>query len=98
MTDQNIANGKHYKQSTIEQWHVGQVIDPGLIALFYDLSPMRFTAMKKILIPGKRGNKTYEQDIEDAIGALKRDLELYKLTIVKPDSTITENINRLYNK
>lgn len=78
----DIATGKHYKNHIIKEHHVGQPLDPAMIALIRgdSMSPMRFTALKKILEPGERGRKTFEQDIEDAIGALKRELELLKVS------------------
>ena len=43
------------------------------IAVAYNLDPMRFAALKKILTPGSRnGGKSKSQDIDEAIEALQR--------------------------
>ena len=77
----NTSEGLHYKKVFITEEDVGQPIDPAFIARKRgDMPPMLFTALKKILEPGKRGNKTYDQDIRDAIGALERELTLPKST------------------
>ncbi|MDB4461377.1 hypothetical protein N9043_00345 [bacterium] len=81
MIDESIANGEHYKQGVIQQKHVGERLDPALIATFYNLSHMQFSALKKLLCAGNRGNKTVEQDYGDVTGALKRDLELMNLEL-----------------
>ena len=77
----NISNGEHYKKNRcIKENHVGQPLDPALICEYYaNLSAMRLTALKKILLAGERGEKTKKQDLEDAIGALKREIELEEL-------------------
>jgi hypothetical protein len=72
----NTANGAHYKRCIIEQSDVGQPLDPAFIAHKHDMPPMLFTALKKIMEPGARGYKSEAQDINDAIGALERHLEL----------------------
>lgn len=72
----NIAKGEHYKNVRILPEHVEQPLDPAFIATVYKLSPMMFTVLKKILVAGERGNKSYIQDIEDSIGALEREKEL----------------------
>lgn len=74
-TKKQLANSKHYKQFTIPQDWVGQPLDPALIALGYELSPMQFTILKKVLRLGE-GDKSREQDLKDIIGAANRQLEL----------------------
>lgn len=74
--DYDVANGKHYKKGVIREEHLGQPVDPAFIASFYPLTAMQFTALKKILAAGDRGNKSYLQDITDAIKALERDIQL----------------------
>ena len=77
MSDESLATGQHYKKSKVNQTDVGQPIDPAWIAEKYpDLTPMRFTVLKKILRCGT-GDKSYEQDLHDCIGALERELQLY---------------------
>ena len=77
MADQDISNGKHYKATLITELDVGQPLDPAFIAEKYTLTPMLFTALKKILRCGD-GDKSAEQDIQDVIGALNRELELMR--------------------
>lgn len=81
MIDRNIANGEHYKNYLIKDCHVGQPLDPAMIVEIRGgkMEPMIFTALKKILGAGDRGHKSEKQDIHDAIGALKRQLELYSI-------------------
>jgi len=72
----DTAKGAHYKCYIIEQCDVGQPLDPAFIAHKHDIPPMLFTALKKIMASGARGYKNESQDINDAIGALERHLEL----------------------
>lgn len=77
----SLATGQHYKQYLIRPEHVGQPLDPAMIVAIRggSMPPMLFTAMKKTVECGERGVKTYKQDVEGAIGALQRELELIKL-------------------
>ena len=79
-TNENIANGAHYKGYVIQQSDVGQPLDPAFIAAAMaesgsPLSGMQFTILKKVLRMG-RGDKSKEQDLLDIIGAAEREREL----------------------
>ena len=79
MKDFDTSNGDHYKNVYITKEDVGQPLDPAFIALKYPrLTPMLFTVLKKILRFGS-SIKSKEQDIEDCMGALKREKQLMKL-------------------
>ena len=83
--DMDIAKGKHYKKGlTITVDMVGEVMDVAFIAAMYEkagrpLTAMQVTALKKLLVMGNRGNKSYEQDGADIIGAIERDVQLHGL-------------------
>lgn len=78
MNDQDVATGKHYKQSIVHFTHIGQPLDPAFIAEQYSLTAMGFTMLKKVLRSGN-GDKSAEQDLYDIIGAATRELQLLKL-------------------
>lgn len=76
MIKHEIAQGAHYKKSFVKESDVGQPVDPAWIASKYPgMSAMRFTVLKKILRCGE-GDKSYEQDLHDCIGAIQRELSL----------------------
>lgn len=65
-------SGSHYRK-----YYRGIQLDPYRIADVYELTDHSlFTAMKKILAAGQRGNKNYKQDIIEARDALNRKLEM----------------------
>ncbi len=74
--DGSTADGKHYKKHIINDSDVGQPLDPAFIAHYFDMSAMQFTALKKVMAMGKRGNKSRKQDALDIIGAMQREIEL----------------------
>lgn len=83
-----IANGHHYKKSHVLETDLKQPIDPAWIASKYPgMSPMRFTVLKKILRCGT-GGKSYEQDLQDCIGALRRELELIQMKPVSESKPV----------
>lgn len=69
---------EHYSQGVVSSQMVGQPIDPALIAEVYELTPMMFTALKKVLRCGN-GIKNRRTDIADIKAALDRELELMVL-------------------
>jgi hypothetical protein len=69
---EKIDKGKHYRLS-----FRGVKFDPARAGRIYGITdPMLFQAFKKIAFAGKRGHKSRVSDIEDAICALNRFLEM----------------------
>ena len=65
-------SGSHYRYS-----YKGIKLDPYRIADIYGLNDNAlFSAFKKILAAGKRGNKTFKQDVIEARDALNRKIEM----------------------
>ena len=67
-------------------------IKPGVFVDIYDTleafnvkSHALAHAAKKILNPGIRGSKGYEQDLNEAIDSIKRELEIYRENGLKND-------------
>jgi len=66
--------GKHYNYS-----YNGMRLDPYRILDIYGIThPAHQHAVKKLLVPGNRGAKALEQDIQEAILSLERWLEMIK--------------------
>lgn len=72
----DTSDGKHYKKHTISDKDVGQPLDPAFIAHYHAMSAMQFTALKKVMAMGERGNKSRKQDAMDVIGAMQREIQL----------------------
>ena len=67
---------QHYNGIIIKPEMVNQILDPAKIAELYDISPMLLQSLKKILLAGKCGKKNRESDLIEAMGAIKRQLQL----------------------
>lgn len=64
--------GHYYKNvSNLTHVDVYRVLD-----LFHVTRPAVAHAVKKLLVAGQRGSKTYEADIAEAAASLQRELEL----------------------
>lgn len=64
----------YYKKEVSKNW---KYIDPYRIAAIFGITDhCEFQAFKKIICAGKRGWKDYRQDIQEAIDALQRRLEM----------------------
>ena len=61
-------SNKHYQneRTLITPDMVGQYIDPLMIASIYQLGSGSVQWLKKDLVAGRRGAKSYEQDCEEA--------------------------------
>ena len=71
---EKVDKGKHYRLA-----YRGIKFDPARAGRIYGITdPMLFQAFKKIAFAGKRGHKSRISDIEDAICALNRFLEMEK--------------------
>lgn len=71
---EKIDKGKHYRLA-----YRGIKFDPARAGRIYEITdPMLFQAFKKIAFAGKRGHKDRISDIEDAVCALNRFLEIEK--------------------
>lgn len=71
---EKVDKGKHYRLA-----YRGVKFDPARAGRIYGITdPMLFQAFKKIAFAGKRGHKSRISDIEDAICALNRFLEMEK--------------------
>ncbi len=88
---EKLDKGKHYRLA-----YRGIKFDPARAGRIYGITdPMLFQAFKKIAFAGKRGHKSRISDIEDAICALNRFLEMEKedesetelLEIIVPENT-----------
>jgi hypothetical protein len=78
---EKVDKGKHYRLA-----YRGIKFDPARAGRIYGITdPMLFQAFKKIAFAGKRGHKSRTSDIEDAICALNRFLEMER-----EDETETE--------
>lgn len=73
--DRNIPEVKHshYKKDVS---HLKMIDVYRVAQLFGVTDHCEFHAIKKILCAGKRGNKTQEQDIREAIDSLNRRLQM----------------------
>ena len=66
--------GKHYRFT-----YRGIKLDPARICKIYGVNSLLVgQAIKKLLVAGGRGNKSYEQDLKDVICAVNRELEMIK--------------------
>jgi len=75
VTDKNKKDqGKHYRFE-----YRGIKLDPARICKIYGVNSLLVgQAIKKLLVAGGRGNKSYEQDLKDVICAVNRELEMIK--------------------
>jgi hypothetical protein len=79
---EKVDKGKHYRLA-----YRGVKFDPARAGRIYGITdPMLFQAFKKIAFAGKRGHKSRISDIEDAICALNRFLEMEKEDESETDS------------
>ncbi len=74
LADERITEdrGKHYRFV-----YRGIKLDPARICKIYKIDSLLVgQAVKKLLVAGGRGNKSYEQDLKDVICAINRELEM----------------------
>lgn len=65
-------SGSHYRYE-----YKNIKIDPARICKIYGIDSILIgQSIKKLLVAGGRGKKTYEEDLQDVICALKRELEM----------------------
>ena len=69
---QKQDQGAHYRFE-----YKGIKLDPARICKIYKIESLLIgQAIKKLLVAGGRGNKSYEQDLKDVICAVTRELEM----------------------
>lgn len=82
---QSIAEAKKFSRYFRDVSMYQEIDVYRVLSLFQVTSQPIGHAIKKLLAPGRRGGKTYRQDIEEAVASLQRELDMLTEDIKEED-------------